>query len=332
MNVYQNKHVGRLHHHTLRRRAFTLVELITVVAILGILMAFVVPGASAIWAQRNEAATTNLIRGLLQSARSQAIRTGERGLIFFVDDNGVQNIAFIEADPPDYTQDGTDACDCDDDCWEDTDWVPTDLCVNELLAGNRFRVSKEQVYLIPSPHRAVPLWALDEPSNKNPKTPKDWPDQLANSSFPDDADGKDSPRYHRNFFTVLFNAAGEVVVNRDILIHDPDDDENGYGDTLGLPVADELEKWWTVDYEEQIQKADSLKTSVSGDKNLFDLVVVDDDVAANFRSVEGIMVYDDSDIAGLDGEDIRQFLLDEGTPFYINRYTGDVTEGPKEKG
>ena len=61
-------------------------------------------------------------------------------------------------------------------------------------------------------------------------------------------------------------------------------------------------------------------------------LVVDEqgDVAVNFPSVDGLLVYDDSSFNNLESEEAkRDFLLRTGRPFYISRMTGAVIRGPR---
>ncbi len=301
--------------------SFTLIELIVVISIIGILLALVVPGASSLWSQRNEAASANLIRGLLQSVRTQAIRYGERGLFFYVDRDGVQRIAIIESDP---SQGGANPRD-QRDCQNASEPVN---CVTESGAVNRFHVLDQEVYTVPSPYRVAPSWALKPngppaPFPDNPISSASWPTQLAYEKFYVLAQGRDTPQYHRNYFAVVYDSLGQLVVGRDVLIHDVDVDRkldvlgNRTGDRTQLVVANPL-RWWDRTGSDN---------SVSG--KLFDIVVLGDDKAANFISVDGLVVYDDSDVEGLDGSSVRSVMQRDGQSLFVSRYTGEVIFGPK---
>ncbi len=292
-------------------RAFTLIELIVVIAIIGILSAIVVPGAANLWSQRNEAAASNLIRGLLQSVRTQAIRYGERGLFFYVDRDGVQRIAIIESDP---SQGGTrqrDVVDCD------AASEPLN-CVTEAGAVNRFHVTDQQVYTVPSPFRVAPSWAVD-PDPINASLNGIWPQQLRNRRFPFDTRGPDTPHYHRNFFSVIFDSSGQLVVGRPVLIHDIDTEGDGKGDRTRLDVFN-TEKWW-----------DNQGVRRDVDGFLFDIVQLDDTFAANFMSVDGLVVYDDSSLEGFEENviEMQSIMRTKGQSLYVSRYTGEVIFGPK---
>ncbi len=303
--------------------AFTLVEMITVIAIIGILMAAVVPGASSMWAERNQAASTNLVKGLLQSAQTQAIRSGERGLLFFIDRDGVQRVVFIEADPPDMSDGSIDSNDCG-----------TGAVITEKTAVNRFRVMEGKIYSLPTPYRVTPLWSLESDNADSFTRPKSWPDQLGERQFdnPSIVTSDDTPRYHRNFFTIIFDTQGQLVVGRDVLIHDHDSNDDGRGDGTALLVND-VSKWLMI---EKAQKVTNESVGGSKDK-LYDMVVLgsyDDpgSEAANFISVAGLVAYDDSEVSGWsEGGQVRAHLRTEGLPFYISRYTGDVIQGSIER-
>lgn len=300
-----------------RVRAFTLIELVVVISIIGILTALVVPGASALWSQRNEAASANLLRGLLQSVRTQAIRFGERGLFFYVDADGVQRVAIIESDPSRGGSTPRDQVDCN------ASSEPPN-CVTEPGAVNRFHVVDQQVYSVPSPFRVTANWALKSksppgpvPFPENPFSSSAWPTQLTYERFFIQASGRDTPQYHRNFFAIIFDSSGQLVVGRDVLIHDTDIEKDGIGDRTRLNVGNPVE-WW-----------DRTGNDNSLDGFLFDIVVLEDGRAANFVSVDGLVVYDDSDIGGLTGESIQTVMLRDGQSLYVSRYTGEVIFGPK---
>ncbi|NOX57633.1 MAG: prepilin-type N-terminal cleavage/methylation domain-containing protein [Planctomycetes bacterium] len=300
-----------------RFQSFTLIELIVVISIIGILTALVVPGAAGLWSQRNEAASANMIRGLLQSVRTQAIRFGERGLFFYVDRDGVQRIAFIESDPSRGGTTPRDQFDCS------AASQPLN-CVTEAGAVNRFHVMNNKVYTVPTPFRIAPSWALTPvsppgpvPFPLNPSSSSAWPQQLQNQRFPIDTRGPDTPQYHRNFFTIVFDSAGQLIVGRPMLIHDTDADDNGIGDRSRLGVFDVV-RWW-----------DNAGVRQDVDGRLFDIVMLDDTHAANFTSVDGLVVYDDSEVEGLAGGSIQSVMLSDGQSLYVSRYTGEVIFGPK---
>lgn len=306
----------------LGRRAFTLVELITVIAIIGILLGAVLPGAAKMWSQRNEAGTSNMLRGLLLSARSQAIRTGGRGLFFYIDEEGQQRIVFIEADPPGTAPGDQDVIDCQAD-------ISEDYCITQPEAVNRYRVVPGKIYTIPAPYRVAADWSLDADPNSTGIW-SSWPQQLRNDDFPLDTSGADTPRYHRNFFTVLFNVRGEMVVGQDAMIHDPNIDAaldpHSLGDVTRLKVFAVNDTWYQVGLN---TPSNAEFTTLDADPKLFDMVILDDGRAANFRSVGGFVVYDESIMEGLLSVEMQSSLLSDGQPVYVSRYTGDVIFGPR---
>ena len=54
----------------------------------------------------------------------------------------------------------------------------------------------------------------------------------------------------------------------------------------------------------------------------------DDKVALNFASVDGLLVYDDSLLAGIPATEQRTVLLRTAQPLYVSRWTGVVIRGP----
>ncbi len=311
------------------RRGFTLVELLVVTVIIGILLGMIVPGIASIWAQRNEANTQNMLRGLLVSARTRAVRTGARGLFFWLDNTGTQRVAFLRAEPPD-TVANMSGVTRNIDQWNDADDCPAANpdCVTERSAVNRFRVMAADVYTIPRPYRVAPLWATEN-AGASSLQPANWPVQLEDSRrFYGDAAGADTPRYHRNFFAVVFSSDGELLPMRDVIVHDPDLDNDNLGDVTGLHVGD-ASQMWTMDSSGARSRVDIDPVTKNG---LFDIVVLDDLRAADFISVDGLVVYDDSDVVGLLGDEIAGLLRRTGQPFYVSRYTGDVIMGPRQTG
>jgi hypothetical protein len=291
--------------------------MIVVVAIVGVLLVAIVPAASRLWTQRNEAAAINTLRGLLISVRAQAIRTGPRGLLFYTDRGNTQRVVFIEADPPGSPQDKDD-CDAFND-----DKLCTPSPVAVVATVDRFRVVPGQVYTLTAPYRVAPGWTVAADSQGNPLYPFDL-ERDTFGEFITAASGTDTPRYHRNFFTVVFDVDGQLDTGRNVLVHDADRDDDSFGDATGLPVEPETDFFW------RLQNGAPVQASLAAP--LFDMVRLFDGAAANFISNAALIVYDESDVTGLTGSDIGVVLTREGQPFYVNRYTGEVIVGPPSEG
>lgn len=305
------------------RRAFTLVEMLVVVTIIAVLVGLVLPGAARMWAQRNEAGAINLVRGLLESVRSQARRSGERGLFFYVDPlDDVQRVAFIEGEPVNER----DRAECIQA------GKPED-CINQPMTTFRFRVVSDAVHTMPRPYRVMPAPSSNWPISPT-ATPAQWR-RFGNDLF-HVLDGRvpEAP-YHRNFFTVIFGRDGTLQVDRQVLVHDPDADGDQRGDKTRLYVTGLLEA-------STYRAPDGSTRAISlGSGRLSHLLCYDDRTVANFPSVAGLVVYDDSVGADLDGsitgatrgeqagQQIAQEVSDHGRPIYISRQTGDIISGEK---
>ena len=164
--------------------------------------------------------------------------------------------------------------------------------------------------------------------------------ELANNSFDSpSASPFDQAQRHRNFFTVIFSTSGELLVDRDVLIQDEDEDGDGLGDRTGLTVGigptlgNPTTLPTTIDYYLRDGVRASFLASQDGVIEPIEFLVVDpdpaQDIAINFPSVDGLLVYDDALFNELpDPATKRQFLLDTATPLYVSRYTGMVIRGP----
>jgi len=294
-------------------RAFTLVEMVIVVAVILLVLGIVLPAASTLWKQRRISEAQNTISGTLMTARAKAMENdfGDSGLLFYLDDAGIQRIAAIN-------QDAKKAANPD---------------TREPWA-NVFNVLPERTYAMPVPMRVAPRYAVeDQTTNPNAKAHELFSEaELDNTDFTTPPPGADQAQRHRNFFTMIYSSDGQLRVRRDVLIRDADADadDNPGGDVTGLGVGgagtppapvskyyDQANVALTID-PNGLQTVDSLVTDAG---NL--------DVAINFPSVDGLLVYDESLFAAAGTpEQKRRFLLDASQPFYVHRLTGAVIRGP----
>ena len=129
---------------------------------------------------------------------------------------------------------------------------------------------------------------------------------------------------------MLFRSDGELVVGRDVLIHDPnrDGDLLSLGDQTRLRVGAVVQAAWFPG-----TPATYVPIGSSSNDQLFDIIILDDGRAANFVSVDGLLVYDDSKIEDLApperGQMLSQVLLEQAQPFYVSRYTGSIVLGER---
>ncbi|MCH9001655.1 MAG: prepilin-type N-terminal cleavage/methylation domain-containing protein [Planctomycetes bacterium] len=299
-----------------RERGFTLIELVVVMAIVLVLAGLVLPAASSMWEQRKLASAHTIIQGMLQTARSRAMRAGavESGLFFFLGRDGVQRIASIQQD----------AVHSGDIAWE-----------------NVFRITQDRLYTLPAPMRAVPRYVVDT----NPVPQLVFSEEELARKYDDfenlDAATNNAQR-HRNFFTMVFSSEGQLLVRRDVLILDEDKDGKGVkpvrGDISGLKVGYD----WNAgpDGEAIVASFFAQNDTIVPTKPTppatgaakLPFLIFDElagDVAINFPSVDGLLVYDNSIFRSLDlAADKRNYLLESAQPFYVNRYTGAIIRGP----
>ena len=195
------------------RAGFTLIEMVVVMGIVLVLAGLVLPAASSMWEERKLASSHTIIQGMLQTGRSRAMRAGgvETGLFFFVDRRGVQRIVSIQQDSEH----------SGDIAWE-----------------NVFRVTGDRNYTVPAPMRVVPRYVVDTDRAEHLIFTAD---ELANNDFEVLAENTNNAQRHRNFFTMVFSSEGQLLVRRDVLILDQDNDRGGenpeLGDITGLSVG-----------------------------------------------------------------------------------------------
>ncbi len=290
-------------------RAFTLVEMVIVVAVVMLLLAIVLPAGSMLWRERRIAEAQNTISGMLMTARAKAMENdfGDSGLFFYVDDAGVQRVVSI-------AQDASKAADP----------------LTRIAWANVFNVTTERSYALPVPMRVVPRYTVEDTRSNPTATPYDIFGEdgveLENNDFSVLPAGADQAQRHRNFFTIIYSSDGQLRVRRDVLIRDADVDfdENPGGDMTGLSVKDVVNNYYGRDNVKI-----PLPINPGGTGEDIDLVSDSTDTAIDFPSVDGLLVYDESlfAVAGT-AEQKRTYLLEAAQPFYIHRLTGTVIRGP----
>ncbi len=283
-------------------RGFTLIEMMVVVAIVLVLLGLVLPAASTLWNDRKRAGAVNTIQGLLMTTRAKAMQAGgaERGFLAFVDDQGVQHLVPIEQ-PLDHLPDLA---------WQDV-----------------FEIAESPDHLLPAPMRVVPRYVVEDPA----ADPDGWntfsEEELGNRDFDSLPTGGNQAQRHRNYFAMVFSPDGQLLVNRDVLIQDKDVDEDRVGDRTGLRVGPgppnplTTTQFWARNDEETDIDPDALEP-------IERLITGANDMAINFPSVDGLLVYDDSLFSDVPTAEKRGFLLGTARPLYVSRYTGVVIRGP----
>jgi type II secretory pathway pseudopilin PulG len=311
--------------------------MLVVVVIVIIALTLVLPSARTMWDQRKVSDAENIIRGLLMTARANALRASgvESGLLFYVDRNGTQRVVSIE-------QDEQGKSDCIRTCYEDG------LGDCEVSCGatweNVFRVTEDRQQRLPKPMRAVPRYVIDSGGVGIDDTEVFSDQELANNLF-GPASGNpvefDEAQRHRNYFTMVYSSDGGLLIRRDVLIRDDDLDNNGegdtYGDLAGMLVGYDrpgkepnVTQYYSQDDNQPVPIDTRAGAKVSQRRAVPFLVVDGQNVAVNFPTVDGLLVYDDSSFNGFaDEEEKRDFLLRTALPFYISRMSGAVIRGPR---
>ncbi len=287
--------------------AFTLVELVVVIAIMIVVLSMTVPAVTSLWGQRKLSEAENTIQGLLMTTRTLAIQSAgvDSGLFFYVDRDGAQRVRSIEQANP-----------------------------GNILWRDVFHITRDRGFSMPAPFRVVPRYVVDEEGADN-RSIAFAAKELANERFldPDSELNADIGQRHRNFFALVFSGDGQLRLRRNVLIQDPDsvDDDLPAGDLTGLRVGGGtdpvVERYWP-------QAGDAAPIDLLNlRRGVADLVSDQDGIAINFPSIDGLIVYDDavfkqSGFGDSGPEQKRANLLRFGQPFYINRWTGAVTRGP----
>lgn len=292
-----------------KRQAFTLVEMLVVIVIIVVIVSLTLPGLTSMWDQRKLADAETTIEGLLMSARARALgaeRT-ETGVFFYVDGEGVQRMALLERDDP-----------------------------GDVVKQDVFRVSAERDYRLLPPIRAVPRYVVRAESQTEPYNGFSLT-ELANNDFLTPTPGGQGAQRHRNYFSIIYAADGQLRHRRDVLILDDDENDDGRGDITGLKVGESPGMPEVTQYRTLDDKTESIDPVGNGNNPVEDLVTDSSGVAVNFPSVDGLLIYDDAlfnDLGSSPEVNMlkRDFLLREGVPFYINRWTGVVVRGPVGEG
>lgn len=305
---------ARLNHHArpVAARGFTLVEMIVVAGLIIVILAMALPAVSTLWNERKNAAALNTIQGVLMTSRARAMKADgvESGFFAFVDEQGTQCLVTIEQDPEK----------AGDPAWQSV-----------------FVVRDDARRVLPAPMRIVPRYVLADPPGGQPFEVFDDV-ELANDDFYVPSAGTDQAQRHRNFFAMVFSTDGQLVVNRDVLVQDMDENDDLRGDRTGLPVGPgppfvPLGKT-TFFYARNPTSPLGPTPDIDGPDLVTttfpDLIVdpADDEIALNFPSVDGLLVYEDSLVRDVPKFEKRAVLIRTAQPLYISRFTGAVIRGP----
>ena len=297
--------------------AFSLGEMIVVVAIVVVLLGIVLPAVSRMWAGRKQSDAVNKLRGAITVARRMALSPNhdEVGLLFVRDRlDDAQRIFLIERKAVEDTIDGN------------------------RIARDRFVIVDDRDYTLPVPLRVVPRYVVDtEQPTEEYLAFSDF--ELVDGSFP----GADEPglewdegQRHRNYFSMVFNGKGRLVVGRNVLIYDPAPAAGGdrFGDRTGMPVpdavTDPVPNYFARDSR---KRGRSLPIDQTGTQPALTELVVDIDngepVAINFPSVGGLLIYDDAVFRRMGvPASKREFLIRSALPLYVAGVSGSVILGP----
>ncbi len=325
--------------------AFTLIEMVVVVAIIVIIIAISLPAISTMWDKQKIADADNKIQGLLMTTRSRAVAgdQGEQGLLVYLDDKGAQRMVPIaQAKVPD-----------DPPCA-----APT---LNELQACRDayrlayldvFAVQDAQQVVLPTPLRVVPRYVVIPDATRTADQVLTFSDaELANPTWNALAPGNNQAQRHRNYFAMVFSTDGQLLDRRNVLIQDIDDDGDGRGDLAGLPSSYDHQSDMaqvTQYYDKSDDQAKPLDPTGNASIVAIPYLVVEatdttdppntattpqKTTAINFPAVDGLLLYDDAQFREIeDPADKRKFLLGNARPIYVNRITGAIIRGPVGEG
>ncbi len=295
--------------------AFTLIELVVVVAIITALLGVVLPSVTRMWDGRKQGDAVNKLRGAITVARRMALSPNhdEVGLLFVRDRlHDTQRIFLIERKPVTDTIDGN------------------------RIARDRFVIVDDRDYTLPAPLRVVPRYVVHTGGADDHL--EFSLDELIDESFP----GADPPQSrewdegqrHRNYFSMIFNAQGRLVVGRNVLIYDTaPSGPSRFGERTGLPVPEEDEP--VKDYFTRDSRKGQTKLPIdqTGTQDPLTDLVVDtannSPVAINFPSVDGLLLYDDAAFRRMGvAKSKREFLIRTAQPLYVAGASGLVILGP----
>lgn len=322
-NCYSSKPLSCVNPKPSKRLGFTVVEMMIVVAVVLLILGIALPAAQTMWEQRKLINAQNLIQGMLLTARSKSIQAGDRetGLLFYVDQQGNQRIArIVQVDPSDLIVRGI--------------LLNTTYADYALTLGNVFEVVQEKGYTLSAPIRVTPRYVVNNVTTHPLAKPYDLFSnaELSNNDFYKLPGSSENNQRHRNFFTMIFSTVGHLVVHRNVLILDVDEDKNNVGDLTEMQVGyDHSSKSPNVStyYDQKVNTFIIHDLAIENPVPFLVVADIDDPIAINFPSVDGVLVYDDAlfNQAGSDAEK-RALLIRTAQPLYVNRWTGGVITGP----
>lgn len=284
-----------------------MIEMIVVISIILLVLTLVLPSVSAIWSQRKAAQAENQIQGMLMASRSDAIQSNlEKGFLAFVDEEGNQHLMSIEKVQPNN---------------------PADQ-IEQLGFQNVFQIVNDRLQTLPKPYRVVPRYTVDPSQVSGDEAVIFSDEELINHDFFAPNEDAAPGQRHRNFFTMIFSPEGNLIHNREVLIVDIDEDDDAIGDRTKLPIA-ESNNYVHIDFATMTVGINELVDGFPFP--IANLIVRDPDnggtAALNFPSVDGVIVYNEQEFQNFDQDQVRTYLIRNGQPLYVSRFTGSVIRG-----